>query len=303
MRPQVTSSPEVDSAGSHAGTGDIRGDVRDVRGDVKVDADRVGQDVPTRAAPLTIVVSEGPPPGVGTPEAAELLDGAGTDRAVVLGPAVASDGSGRPVRAAVELTREAPGAPVKVRPLTGPPSVVSPGAGGTDVTAPDAGRTDVSSTDTGSTDAATTDTGTDTPGSADTRGAADARGSADTVFPGADVLLPLADALGVVADPAPRPVTESTGTVDDGSGPVTPDAVKPPKTVLETAAPAAHSTAVAPDATVTTDPVPSKLATLSLISTETATDLHLESGNNTADDNGTASDNNTANANANANAN
>ncbi|MHB9756191.1 WXG100-like domain-containing protein [Streptomyces sp. BYX5S] len=106
-----------------------------------------------RTAPLTIVVSQTPPPPEGTPEASAVLDGAGTDRAVVFGPGVTPDGTGRPVRSAVELTRVGPGAPVRARPLAGPPPT-------------------------------------------------------DTEFPGADVLLPLADALG----PPGRPATESSTT-------------------------------------------------------------------------------------------
>ncbi|MFE9241403.1 hypothetical protein [Streptomyces sp. NPDC007007] len=116
------------------------------------------------APPLTVVVSEGPPPLAASPEAAELLDGAGVDRAVVLGPPTGSDMPGQPVREAVELTREGPGAPVEVRPLAGP------GAAGT----PD--------------------------------------GGANTAFPGANVLLPLADALGVppAMAAAPLPVASPT---------------------------------------------------------------------------------------------
>ncbi|WP_158762012.1 hypothetical protein, partial [Streptomyces sp. NRRL S-146] len=73
-----------------------------------------GDHAAAKAPPLTVVVSDGPPPGEGSQQASELLDGAGTDRAVVLGPAAASDGAaGRPVRSAVESTREGPGAPVK----------------------------------------------------------------------------------------------------------------------------------------------------------------------------------------------
>jgi hypothetical protein len=196
-----------------------------------------GSPVSGRTPPLTVLVSPTPPPVSGSPEASALLDGAGTDRAVVLGPATTADGAGRPVRAAVELTRQGPGAPVRVRPLTGPPPVATPD--GTDLTAP----------------------------------------AADTAFPGADVLLPLADALG----PAPRPVTESGTTVD--GGPVTtsdaessppPPPPSRPEPVADT--PLAHSTPVEP-------PVPAKLATVSQPSTDTATGLHLESGN-TADGTG-----------------
>ncbi|MYS53134.1 hypothetical protein GTW46_24215, partial [Streptomyces sp. SID6013] len=114
------------------------------------------------ASPLTVVVSDGPPPAAASPEAAALLDRAGADSAVVLGPPTASDGTGRPVRTAAELTRETPDAPVRVRPLAGPPA----------------------------TDAPATETG----------------------FPGADVLLPLSDALGPAPEARPL-VTESTGPV------------------------------------------------------------------------------------------
>ncbi|WP_328635174.1 WXG100-like domain-containing protein [Streptomyces sp. NBC_00356] len=110
--------------------------------------------------PLTIVVSQTPPPPEGTPEATAVLDGAGTDRAVVLGPGVTPDSTGRPVRSAVELTRVGPDAPVRVRPLAGPPPAAHPNA------------------------------------------------ATESEFPGADVLLPLADALA----PAIRPATESTTT-------------------------------------------------------------------------------------------
>ncbi len=71
-----------------------------VRGDAPVTADGPGTGTP----PLTVVVSEGPPPLAASPEAAELLDGAGVDRAVVLGPPTGSDAAGQPVREAVELT-------------------------------------------------------------------------------------------------------------------------------------------------------------------------------------------------------
>ncbi len=71
-------------------------------------------------APLTVIVAENLPPAAeGSPEAAALLDGAGVDRAVVLGPPGGGDAA-LPERGAVELTREGPGAPVQVRPLTGP---------------------------------------------------------------------------------------------------------------------------------------------------------------------------------------
>ncbi|MFZ3554486.1 hypothetical protein [Streptomyces sp. BH055] len=113
--------------------------------------------------PLTIVVSQSPPPPEGTPEASAVLDGAGTDRAVVFGPGVTPDGAGRPTRSAVQLTRVGPGAPVQVRPLAGPAYL-------------------------------------------DTTSA--------TEFPGADVLLPLSDALG----PPTRPDTESRPVSDEATG-------------------------------------------------------------------------------------
>ncbi|QCW79733.1 hypothetical protein EQG64_27920 [Streptomyces sp. S6] len=59
-------------------------------------------------APLTVIVAENLPPAAeGSPEAAALLDGAGVDRAVVLGPPGGGDAA-LPERGAVELTREAP---------------------------------------------------------------------------------------------------------------------------------------------------------------------------------------------------
>lgn len=151
-----TAPTRISTIGSSPDTGDVR----DIDGtpDVKPGPAPAGSPEPARATPLTIVVSEVPPPGEGSPEAVALLDGAGTDRAVVLGPPVAPDGAGRPVRAAVELTREGPGAPVLVRPLAGPAPTTT------------------------------------------------ADGTADTSFPGADVLLPLADALGAMPVPAPRAV-------------------------------------------------------------------------------------------------
>ncbi|MFZ3573432.1 hypothetical protein ACOKM5_41530 [Streptomyces sp. BH097] len=119
-----------------------------------------------RTSPLTIVVSQTPPPPEGTPEASAVLDGAGTDRAVVFGPGVTPDGTGRPMRSAVELTRVGPSAPVQVRPLAGPAPAAHP----------------------------------------DTTSA--------TGFPGADVLLPLSDALG----PPTRPDTESRPLTEEATG-------------------------------------------------------------------------------------
>ncbi|MFF5375817.1 WXG100-like domain-containing protein, partial [[Kitasatospora] papulosa] len=216
----VTAPPKVSTVGSFADSGDVR----DVSGttDVKSDPTRAVDPASTTAPPLTIVVSQVPPPGEGSPEAAELLDGAGTDRAVVLGPAVTPDGTGRPVRAAVELTREGPGAPVQVRTLTGP------------------------------TPAATAD------------------GTVDTAFPGADVLLPLADALG----PMPRPVTESTTDTDAA---VTSTPTPPPTGPTEKVDPA-HGDPVARDSTPPASSAADKLATLSRPWSEPATDVYLEAG-------------------------
>jgi hypothetical protein len=208
---------------------------------------------PTGAAPLTVVVSESPPPAQGSPEAAALLDGAGADRAVVLGPPLTTDGMGRPVRAAAELTREGPGHPVEVRPLTGP------------------------------TPAAPNDTG----------------GPAGTAFPGSDVLLPLADAVGSPASAgrASRPATESdtavdtpapasdTGSTSDAKPFRTesaPSSADPsPTKVLPEVTPPARSDATEPDASPTVPPA-AKLATLSRPWAEPATEPHLESGSSPA---------------------
>ncbi|MGW2334791.1 hypothetical protein ACWCXS_12610 [Streptomyces sp. NPDC001685] len=210
--------PKVGTTGSYSGTGDV-----------------------SQAPPLAIVVSEVPPPGAGSPEAARLLNRAGADRAVVLGPPVTPDGAGRPTRPAVELTREGPGAPVRVRPLGG------------SLPTPDGPTADTATADTATADTATT----------------------DTAFPGADILVPLADALG----PAPRPATESTGTTaatDDG--PVSTTTAPPPdKVATQSATPQRdEGGALAPD--VSGLPAAAKLATLSRPWTDTATDLHLESG-------------------------
>ncbi|MEV0022567.1 hypothetical protein AB0H45_10125, partial [Streptomyces atroolivaceus] len=239
----TTAPPKLSTTGSFDSTGDVRdgddaagvregsgtADVREGSGtaDVKSGSTRAGNLEPTSAAPLTIVVSAVPPPGEGSPEAAELLDGAGTDRAVVLGPAVTPDGAGRPVRAAVELTREGPGAPVQVRPLTGPaPAATADGTTGT---------------------------------------------TTDTAFPGADVLLPLADALG----PTDRPATESTATAD--SDPFVTSTDIPPSVAPPEKSTPAHSNGVGPDSTDTAVSAPDKLATLSRPWTETASEVHLES--------------------------
>ncbi|MFH8689756.1 hypothetical protein ACH4EC_23160 [Streptomyces anulatus] len=128
----------------------------------------------TETPPLTVIVSETPPSLVdGSPEAAALLDSAGADRAVVLGPPTGSDATGLPERGAFELTREGPGAPVQVRPLGGPEYVEGPNA----------------------------------PGS--------------TAFPGANVLLPLADALGVPPVATATPPPPATATPPPASTPPT----------------------------------------------------------------------------------
>ncbi|MFF9164981.1 hypothetical protein ACF081_32625, partial [Streptomyces longwoodensis] len=247
-RPKVTTTSSADGRPDASSLSDL---------DVKAGPGLAGTADPTRA-PFTVVVSELPPPVSGSPEAAALLDTAGADRAVVLGPPASADGTGRPVRPAVELTREGPGRPVQVRPLTGPPPSPAPD---TAVQGADAG----------------------------------------TDFPGSDVLLPLADALGapVTVDPAPRPVTESGPTV--GSGPVAdtasdtvPDAPPPSEKPIRTESTAPHATPLsdkllsdtppsARDDRTTPEPItdtsaPSKLATLSRPWAEPATDLHLESG-------------------------
>ncbi|MFE9051560.1 hypothetical protein [Streptomyces rubiginosohelvolus] len=188
-------SPETGTSGE-AGTVDSRGtetssdpEARDVRGDAPVTADGAG----TGAPPLTVVVSEGPPPLAASPEAAELLDGAGVDRAVVLGPPTGSDAAGQPVREAVELTREGPGAPVEVRPLTGPEFAGAPDSG------------------------------------------------VNTAFPGANVLLPLADALGVppvmAAAPPPAastvPPAASTVPPATSAGSPTTSTASPPRSLSQ----------------------------------------------------------------------
>ncbi|MFD8252459.1 WXG100-like domain-containing protein, partial [Streptomyces werraensis] len=188
------------------------------------------------ASPFTVVVSEGPPPASGSPEAAALLDRAGADRAVVLGPPTAPDSTGRPVRTAVELTRETPDGPVQARPLTGPSPVTS------DASAP------------------------------------------ETDFPGADVLLPLADALGPASDVRPV-VTESAASVDTGpersvdAGPSERAPVAPVKLMSPTGDGAVPNT----DASVPPEDV-SQSGPASRPWSEPATGLHVESG-----DSGTSS--------------
>ncbi|SCE21580.1 hypothetical protein GA0115244_12051, partial [Streptomyces sp. DvalAA-19] len=144
-------------------------------------------------APLTVIVAENLPPAAeGSPEAAALLDGAGVDRAVVLGPPGGGDAA-LPERGAVELTREGPGAPVQVRPLTGPEF-----AGG-----PDA--------------------------------------QVDTAFPGANVLLPLADALGVppvVTAPPPGATAAPPATTTGGPTSTTPNSTTTSATPNSSTSPA-----------------------------------------------------------------
>ncbi|MGW3991383.1 WXG100-like domain-containing protein [Streptomyces sp. NPDC004830] len=210
---------------------------------------------PTGTAPLTVVVSESPPPAQGSPEAAALLDGAGADRAVVLGPPSTVDGAGRPVRAAVELTRGGPGQPVDVRPLTGPAPGAPDGTGGT----------------------------------------------VDTAFPGSNVLLPLADAVGspAPAGRASRPATESAAvgnppapTSDTGSAldakPFRTESVPSPADASPTEMPSevrppADSGATEPDAASSTAPPPAtRPSTLSRPWAGPATEVHVESGNSPA---------------------
>ncbi|WP_435811452.1 hypothetical protein [Streptomyces rubiginosohelvolus] len=169
----------VESPGTESSSGP---ETRDVRGDAPVTADGPGAGAP----PLTVVVSEGPPPLAASPEAAELLDGAGVDRAIVLGPPTGSDAAGQPVREAVELTREGPGAPVEVRPLTGPEFAGTPDGG------------------------------------------------VNTAFPGANVLLPLADALGVppVMAAAPPPAASTVPPAASAGSPTTSTA-SPPRSLAQ----------------------------------------------------------------------
>ncbi|MFI5728002.1 WXG100-like domain-containing protein [Streptomyces cyaneofuscatus] len=181
---RTTAPSEVSTSGSYGDArapGEVGGgpETRGVEGDTSTTIDGPGAGAP----PLTVVVSEGPPPVVGSPEAAELLDGAGVDRAVVLGPPAGSDATGQPVREAVELTREGPGAPVEVRPLTGPGPAAMPDGG------------------------------------------------ADTAFPGANVLLPVADALGVtpVLPAAPPPAASTTTSAN----PAPASAGSPPRSVAQ----------------------------------------------------------------------
>ncbi|MEU1127631.1 hypothetical protein ABZ371_29620, partial [Streptomyces sp. NPDC005899] len=250
--------PEVATVGSFAHTGDER----DVSGTPGPEPDTTYAVGPRtiQGRPLTVVVSEGPPPGEGSPEAAELLDGAGTDRAVVLGPPAVPDGSGRRIRAAVELTREGPDAPVRVRPLAGPaPAAPAGGTSGAPVAdeAPEA---------RGGADA------TDAPGTPDAVGVTDDSGSVDASFPGADVLLPLADALG----PMPRPVTRSAGTAD--TAPVVPSTTTHTPAKPDDTAPLVRAQGPAPDPAATPAPAPAEHTAPPRPGGETATDLYLEGG-------------------------
>ncbi|MFF0885398.1 hypothetical protein [Streptomyces sp. NPDC003456] len=228
---------------------------------------------PTRAAPLTVVVSDTPPPAPGSPEAAALLDGAGTDRAVVLGPPAPANGTGNSVRTAVELTREGPGRPVDVRPLTGPAT-----------TSPDDVTTAADSTFPGS----------------------------DVLLPLADAVGPPAPA-GRAARPATEsgtsvdaPAAEDGSTLPaspDDSRKASPFSEKPVRTESAPSAPSTadpSSTKVLPDApppargdvprseTPSTVPPAAKLATLSRPWAEPATGLHLESGHGNTSAEGTA---------------
>ncbi|MFD5185382.1 hypothetical protein ACFWMQ_22820 [Streptomyces sp. NPDC058372] len=200
----LASPPRPVTTGSHGGT-DVPGDLGSVFGSdgatgvrggavgtVGPDggADVSGEVVKTpegpagrQAPPLTVVMSTGPLPAAGSPEAAAMLDRAGTDRAVVLGPQGTPDSAGRPARAAAELTRESPDAPVKARPLASP---------------------------------APTPAASSTPGTAT---------APENAFPDADVLLPLADALGAVPDA--RPATESAAATDTDTPAPSPDSGNP----------------------------------------------------------------------------
>ncbi|MFJ9311135.1 hypothetical protein [Streptomyces cyaneofuscatus] len=253
------------------------------------------------APPLTIVVSEMPPPGEGSPEAAELLDGAGVDRAVVLGPPVASDVTdvtdvtGEPVRSAVELTRDGPGEPVQVRQLTGPGLTATVDGAGGSATFPGADVLLPLATALGAPPVAS---------------AVPPPGTSATAPPAASATAPPAASTtpAPASAPAPRPLTQSAAVTDPGSAgqsapgekaagePVgtesgardtDPLSVKvlsaePTPLTSNEVAPDVKPTAAATTAdtprTATVVPAESKLAALSRPWTETATDLHLESG-------------------------
>ncbi|MFC8624934.1 WXG100-like domain-containing protein [Streptomyces anulatus] len=200
--PNGTPGPaEVDTGGT-TGDAPTTGDspvTRGTPGDAVTGpptADRTGTDADTdtdtgpgsrsETPPLTVIVSETPPSLVdGSPEAAALLDSAGADRAVVLGPPTGTDATGLPERGAFELTREGPGAPVQVRPLGGPEYVEGP----------DAPR--------------------------------------NTAFPGANVLLPLADALGIPSVATATPPPTATATPPPASTPPPTSASPGPRPVTE----------------------------------------------------------------------
>ncbi len=312
----------------------------------EIDADEVRRALESLGTPVTVdppVAGEGtptPPPGSGAPTGPDTVGETGANGTETapgpngtpgpaevdtdgttgdarstdgIGPPTVTDATGLPERGAFELTREGPGAPVQVRPLGGPEYVEGPNAPG------------------------------------------------NTAIPGANVLPPLADALGVPpvatatplptatatpppastppptsASPGPRPVTEGgpagePGAVEpapgermpespvgaeteqrdtdpsaikvvsgeqtpvtSGTGPDTTPAVTPDDT--EEAAPEAEpkvttgDPGTAPDIkqplvttsttpTTSTDvPAPSQPAADARPWTETATDLHLESG-------------------------
>ncbi|WP_245170729.1 hypothetical protein [Streptomyces anulatus] len=249
-----------------------------------------GTEAPWR---LTIVVSEAPPPGAGSPEAAALLDGALADRAVVLGPPVSpvtSDGTGEtgePVRSAVELTRDGPGDPVQVRPLTGPELTVLPDGTaqtafpGADVLLPLAaafGPPPIAS-------AALPPVGSTAPSPVTSAGPA----SATPVTPTAPAPAPAASATSPPAEkPAGKPVGGEAAPSDPHPLPVqvlSAEAtdVKQPIVTTTGTAPAPDvkptlSTATDSPLTATDAPAAFKPATLSSPWTETATDLLLESG-------------------------
>ncbi|MFD8407120.1 hypothetical protein ACFV1G_20840 [Streptomyces anulatus] len=121
---QQTGPPAADRTDTDAVTGTGTGSDRDADTDT-------GPGSRTEPPPPTVIVPEAPPSPVdGSPEAAALLDSAGADRAVVLGPQTGTDATGLPDRGAFELTREGPGDPVQVRPLGGPEYVEGPNAPG-----------------------------------------------------------------------------------------------------------------------------------------------------------------------------
>ena len=160
----------------------------------------------TPGSPLTVVVSEGPLPYGAPDEAARLLDSAGSDSAVVLGPPVPSPSAGP--------TGASPTAPAASP--TGPPAAASPTARPGTSPAP-APREAALLTRDG-------------PGGEVRVQPLSDSGQLAAVtesvhFPGADVLLPLSEAFGPSGSlgprapepessgPPSRPATESTNTV------------------------------------------------------------------------------------------